>query len=82
MNDFQFESDLTPLAVSHQTVSEAGKFDIEAHRSPDGRVTHGIHVTNYERLHHFRADDFAGVVCDESKAQETLQFDESEDIEQ
>jgi hypothetical protein len=57
---------LTPLAVSHQTVTEAGKFDIDAHRSSDGKVVPGINVTNYERLHHFNPDDFAGVVCDES----------------
>lgn len=57
---------LTPLAVSHQTVAEAHKFDIEAHRSNDGELHDGINVTNYERLHYFNPDDFAGVVCDES----------------
>lgn len=56
---------LTPLAVAGQTVSEAVKFDIEARRS-NGDVTRGIHVTNYEKLHHFNPADFAGVVCDES----------------
>lgn len=57
---------LTPLAVSFQTIAEAQKFDIEAHRSSDGTVYPGINVTNYERLHYFNPDDFAGVVCDES----------------
>ena len=57
---------LTPLAVSHQTVQEAHKFDIEAHRSHEGELRSGINVTNYERLHYFNPDDFAGVVCDES----------------
>lgn len=57
---------LTPLAVSHQTVAEAHKFDIEAHRSNAGELHDGINVTNYERLHYFNPDDFAGVVCDES----------------
>jgi hypothetical protein len=57
---------LTPLAVSHQTVEEAGKFGIEASRSNYGELTSQIVVTNYERLHHFSADDFEGVVCDES----------------
>ena len=56
---------LTPLAVSQQTVDEAHKFGIEARRS-SGDVTNGIHVTNYERLHHFDRHAFAGVVCDES----------------
>jgi len=59
---------LTPLAVSHQTITEAEKFGIEAVRSSDGTVPIGakIVVTNYERLHYFDRDKFAGVVCDES----------------
>ena len=57
---------LTPLAVGAQFVSEAEKFGIRATRSQDGRVSHGITITNYERLHLFNAQDFAGVVCDES----------------
>ncbi len=57
---------LTPLAVSHQTIREAEKFGIEAARSTGGQPTAPITVTNYERLHHFDANDFAGVVCDES----------------
>lgn len=57
---------LTPLAVSAQTVREAEKFGIDAQRSHDGQVQPNITVTNYERLHYFNADDFAGVVCDES----------------
>ena len=56
---------LTPLAVAQQTVAEAEKFGVVARRS-SGDVTSGIHVTNYERLHHFNPNDFAGVVCDES----------------
>lgn len=57
---------LTPLAVSHQTMNEARKFDVEAHRSQLGGIHPGINVTNYERLHYFNPDDFAGCVCDES----------------
>jgi hypothetical protein len=57
---------LTPLAVAAQTVREAEKFGIEAHRSMDGVAHKGINVTNYERLHLFDPNDFAGVVCDES----------------
>jgi hypothetical protein len=56
---------LTPLAVSFQTIGEAAKFDIKASRSIDGTV-HPITVTNYERLHYFKPEDFSGVVCDES----------------
>jgi len=57
---------LTPLAVSAQTLRESEKFDIECHRSKEGKVFPGINITNYERLHYFNPDDFAGVVCDES----------------
>ena len=57
---------LTPLAVSFQTILEAQKFGIECIRSADGAIHSGIVVTNYERLHYFNPDDFAGVVCDES----------------
>lgn len=56
---------LTPLGVAAQTVREGAKFGIECKRvlrTP----RHGIVVTNYERLHHFDPQDFAGVVCDES----------------
>jgi Helicase conserved C-terminal domain len=59
---------ITPLAVATQTIREAGKFGIDAVLSRDGVVPAGaaIVVTNYERLHHFKPSDFAGVVCDES----------------
>jgi len=57
---------LTPMAVGAQTIREAQKFDIDATLSRDGSSAGHIIVTNYERLHHFNADDFAGVVCDES----------------
>jgi hypothetical protein len=57
---------LTPLAVASQTIREAEKFGISVKRAVAGAIGPGIHVTNYERLHHFNADDFVGVVCDES----------------
>lgn len=59
---------LTPLAVSHQTQREAEKFGMVATRCADGKHSGGIVITNYERLHYFNADDFSGVVCDESSA--------------
>jgi hypothetical protein len=57
---------LTPLAVSHQTIKEAEKFNIAASRCRTGSKPKGIVVTNYERLHYFDPADFAGCVCDES----------------
>ena len=57
---------LTPLAVGPQTIREAEKFDVDATLSRDGSPAGHVVVTNYERLHYFKADDFAGVVCDES----------------
>ena len=56
---------LTPLAVSLQTLQEAAKFGIECKRT-NGKVHQGINVTNYEQLHKFNWQDFAGCVCDES----------------
>jgi hypothetical protein len=58
----------TPLAVSIQTLEEAAKFGIEAAVSRDGKPAGGITVTNYDRLHLFDRDDYAGMVCDESSA--------------
>lgn len=57
---------LTPLAVSLQTIREGEKFGIECKRSNTGLHGKEITVTNYEQLHKFNADDFGGVVCDES----------------
>lgn len=58
----------TPLAVGHQVLREAEKFGIECVRAQDGIVPDGARmvVTNYERLHRFNVQDFAGMVCDES----------------
>jgi superfamily II DNA or RNA helicase len=57
---------LTPLAVAAQTVREGEKFGIEAAVSRDGQATGRITVANYERLHLFDSEDYAGVVCGES----------------
>lgn len=58
---------LTPLAVAFQTVKEGEKIGIEVIHRRDGlRAGDRIVVTNYERLHYFNANDFDGVVCDES----------------
>jgi len=57
---------LTPLAVASQTMREAEKFGITAHRSVDGTIKPGINIANYQRLHLFDPNDVEGVVCDES----------------
>lgn len=57
---------LTPLAVGKQTVREAHKFGVDAEHSRDGKFAAPIVVTNYEKLHLFKPEDFAGAVCDES----------------
>ena len=59
---------VTPLAVYGQTKREADKFKIESEISRDGKYSSDIVLTNYERLHYFSPEDFAGVVCDESSA--------------
>lgn len=59
---------LTPLAVGAQTVREAAKFGVDAVRCGDGKLPGStkVIVANYERLHYFNPQDFAGTVCDES----------------
>ena len=59
---------LTPLAVAEQTMREASKFGVACVHSRDGSVHSSpcAVVTNYERLHRFRPEDFSGVCCDES----------------
>ena len=57
---------ITPLAVGAQTIREGEKFNIECRRASDVKIHAGINVTNYERLHLFNAEDFEGVVLDES----------------
>ena len=57
---------LTPLAVAAQTIREANLFGIPATRVQPGQVATGINITNYERLHHFDPNQYAGVVLDES----------------
>lgn len=59
---------LAPLAVAPQTKHEGEKFHIpvtvvETQADVDGA---GIYVTNYEKLHHFEAPAFDGIVLDES----------------
>jgi len=59
---------LAPLAVGAQTVAEGVKFGIECSHVRDGNIagTSRIVVTNYEKLHLFRPEDYQGIVCDES----------------
>jgi SNF2 family DNA or RNA helicase len=57
---------LTPLAVTSQMQREAEKFGIEAKKSREGKINNKIVITNYEQLHFYNPNDFAGVVCDES----------------
>lgn len=58
---------LAPLAVSKQTKKEGEKFRIKVNiaRSQDD-INPGINITNYEMLHKFNPNSFAGVVLDES----------------
>jgi hypothetical protein len=58
---------LTPLAVAPQFVTEGEKFGVGVKHSKDGKVGgSGVYVTNYERLHLFDPNHFAGVGCDEA----------------
>lgn len=58
---------LAPLGVNRQTVAEGKKvgIDVTLCRSHDD-VRPGINITNYEMLHAFKAEEFGGVILDES----------------
>ncbi len=59
-----------PLGVRQQTEREAIKFGIDckvAVVNDQSEVVNGINLVNYEKLHHFDASLFAGVVLDESQ---------------
>tara|TARA_Y100000310_G_scaffold334065_1_gene412927 strand:- start:902 stop:2170 length:1269 start_codon:yes stop_codon:yes gene_type:complete len=66
---------ITPLAVANQTQQESDKFGITAKvNRGDGEFDKsGIIITNYEQLHRFDPNDFAGVVCDESSILKSFQ---------
>ena len=58
---------LTPLAVAFQFIDEAHKIGIDdIEYSKDGKHTKKIVICNYERLHYFDSNDFAGIILDES----------------
>lgn len=58
---------LAPLAVSAQTVREGEKFGITVNLcESQADVQNGINITNYEKLDKFVANEFTGVVLDES----------------
>ncbi len=59
---------LAPLAVAEQTRREGEKFGIAVDHCRDGigQSTAQIIVTNYERLHYFKPEDYTGIVLDES----------------
>lgn len=58
---------LAPLAVKEQTIAEGERFGINAGcGSP-------IHIENYEQLHNINAEDYAGVVLDESSILKGMQ---------
>jgi len=64
---------LAPLAVAAQMIREGEKFGIRAKQCADqSEVKPGITVTNYQKLDHFDASRFGGVVLDESSILKAL----------
>lgn len=58
---------LAPLAVAAQFIREADKFGEQArHVRMQSDVGPGVNITNYEKLDHFDASAFGGIVLDES----------------
>lgn len=60
----------TPIAVGQQALAEANKFGVTAKRTRDGLMTDEacVWITNYEQLHKYDPNRFAGFVGDESSA--------------
>lgn len=58
---------LAPLAVAPQTEHEGVKFQIQATVCEEhSEITETISITNYEKLDRFVANEFTGIVLDES----------------
>ena len=59
---------LAPLAVGKQHLREAERFGVDAAIAKEQAEVKGarIYVTNYERLHLFDKEKFAGIILDES----------------
>lgn len=65
---------LTPLAVAFQFLNEAEKLGIgDIEQSRDGAFSKKIVIANYERLHHFKPEDFECVLLDESSILKNFQ---------
>jgi len=57
---------VAPLAVSKQTIREGDKFGIHVEQLDADVSGSGIYITNYEQMHKASADQFGGIVLDES----------------
>ena len=55
-----------PLAVGKQTELEAAKFGIKGAKYTRQPTTDRIQIVNYEMIENFNANDYAGIVLDES----------------
>lgn len=58
---------VAPLAVTIQTTEEGKKFGVNVTICKSAKdIRDGINITNYDRLHLFSPEGFAGIVLDES----------------
>lgn len=76
---------LAPLAVSGQTIAEGDKFGIPVMKyypemNTMNETPNGIYITNYEQLGNVNAEDFAGVVLDESSILKNFEGQTKKDI--
>lgn len=76
---------LAPLAVSGQTIAEGDKFGIPVMKyypemNTMNETPNGIYITNYEQLDNVNAEDFAGVVLDESSILKNFEGQTKKDI--
>lgn len=57
---------VAPLAVAEQTIAEAAKMGLEVTRVARPEFADGVHITNYQKLHHFVGAPYDALVLDES----------------
>jgi hypothetical protein len=57
---------LAPLAVIHQTVKEAKKWDLQCELLKSEVFGQGVYITNYDQLENVDTSVYSGIVLDES----------------
>ena len=55
-----------PLSVNEQTIEEGKKIELVIRRFDDNKTKSRIQIANYENIDNVKADDYGGIILDES----------------